>query len=107
MSKGQKKYKYRSLADFIQAAWNGNVPQEDVEKVIEQIRQGVGLAKRDRELAKFMEAAPSDVESDPIYQAGYVQGYRQCRRDVQNGCILDDNGNAQGDIGPAPDGEEN
>jgi len=79
------KYKFSSLADFIEAAWRNKIGKEVVLDIIMKIRQGVGLAKRDRELAKFMEQAPPSLEDDPVYVKGFAAGYTQAADDHEAG----------------------
>ena len=79
------KYKYSSLADFIEAAWRGKISKEVVLDIIMKIRQGVGLAKRDRELGKFMEDAAPSIADDPVYVKGYMAGYTQAADDHEAG----------------------
>lgn len=85
MAKGSKKYKFRTLADFIKAAWDNQIPLEDVENILQNIRYGVGLNKRDRELARLMQTGPNDFESDPLFQRGLAAGYLTAQDDVRNG----------------------
>lgn len=85
MSAGKKRYKYSTLADFIAVAWERKVPRAEVEFIIDQIRMGVGLQKRDRELAKFMEQAPPSIEDDPVFVKGFEAGYGQAVEDTRAG----------------------
>lgn len=85
MLTSRNKYKYSSLADFIEAAWRNKIAKEVVLDIIMKIRQGVGLAKRDRELAKFMEQAPPSIQDDPVYVKGYMAGYTQAADDHEAG----------------------
>lgn len=85
MSKGAKKYKFGTLADFIKVAFDREVPRAEVEFIIDQIRMGVGLQKRDRELAKFMEQGPASLEDDPVFVKGFEAGYTQAQDDARAG----------------------
>jgi hypothetical protein len=85
VSAGKKRYKFATLADFIRVAWEKGVPREEVEFILDQIRMGVGLQKRDRELAKFMEAAPPSLEDDPVFVKGVEAGYEQAQADLRAG----------------------
>ena len=73
MSAGKKKYKFPTLADFLKVAFDREVPRSEVEFILDQIRMGVGLQKRDRELAKFMEQAPPSLEDDPVFVKGFEE----------------------------------
>jgi hypothetical protein len=85
VSAGKKKYKFSTLADFIKVAWERKVPRKEVEFIIDQIRMGVGLQKRDRYMARFMEQAPPSLEDDPVFLKGFEAGYGQAQNDARAG----------------------
>ena len=85
MSAGKKRYKFSTLADFIAIAWENKVPLDEVTFILDQIRMGIGLNKRDRELARTMEAAPPSLEDDPVFAKGFEAGYSQAIDDVRAG----------------------
>jgi hypothetical protein len=85
MSRGAKRYRYATLADFIQVAFDHEIPRSEVERILDNIRMGVGLQKRDRELAKFMEQAPPSIEDDPVFVQGFGAGYEQAQNDARAG----------------------
>jgi hypothetical protein len=85
VSRGAKRYRFASLADFIQVAFDHEIPRSEVERILDNIRMGVGLQKRDRELAKFMEQAPPSIEDDPVFAQGFGAGYEQAQADLRAG----------------------
>jgi len=85
MSKGAKRYKFGSLADFLKVAFDHEIPRSEVERILDNIRMGVGLQKRDRHLAQFMEQAPPSFEDDPVFQRGFGAGYEQACNDHRAG----------------------
>jgi hypothetical protein len=78
-------YKFDTLAGFIEGAIERKMPRADVEQIIDNLRMGLGLQKRDRELARFMEQAPPSFEDDPVWLKGFEAGYGQARADLKSG----------------------
>lgn len=81
----RKKYRFSTLADFLATAIENKIAPSEVNKIIEDIRGGVGLAKRDRELARFMQDGPPSLEDDPIFARGFAAGYSQAQDDHKQG----------------------
>ncbi len=81
----RKKYRFSTLADFLSTAIENKIAPAEVMKIIDDIRGGVGLAKRDRELARFMEDGPPSLEDDPVFAKGFVAGYAQAQEDHKQG----------------------
>jgi hypothetical protein len=66
--------KFPTLADMLRSFADGELTRAEFMEVIDAIEMGKGLAKRDRELAGFIEAAPERMEQDPMYVKGYNAG---------------------------------
>ena len=81
----RKKYRFSTIADFYKDALDNKVPVDEVEKIIESIRYGIGLQKRDRELARFMQDGPGSFQDDPVFQKGFCAGYEQAQEDHKAG----------------------
>lgn len=94
----RKKYRFSTIADFYKDALDNKVPVDEVEKIIESIRYGIGLQKRDRELARFMQDGAGSFQDDPVFQKGFCAGYEQAQDDHKTGLDILQVGFEQADI---------
>lgn len=89
MSRRVAKKKFTTLRNFLAAVVDGKMTRAEAEETLDNIEIGIGLKKRDRELAKVLGDAPDNYESDPVFVDGFnkgvLAGYEAARADVRNG----------------------
>lgn len=92
MSRRKRIPKFTTIAQFLEDFVNGAITKEDAQNILRGVEQGIGLEKRDKELAEAMRKAPESMEGDPLYLKGFNEavwiGYLACKSDVENGIPL-------------------
>jgi hypothetical protein len=72
---------YKSLEALVSACFEGAIDKEQFTHILRNIRQGIGLAKRDRYLAEGLERGVSDM-ADPRFTAGWEAGFEAGKASV-------------------------
>lgn len=66
--------KFTTLRDFIATAISGGHTVEEVNEILDNIEQGVGLMEHERQYAEELENLPANDEEDPAFLRGRDQG---------------------------------
>lgn len=66
--------KFTTLRDFIATAISGGHTVEEVNEILDNIEQGVGLMEHERRYAEELESLPANDEEDPVFLRGRDQG---------------------------------
>lgn len=81
MSEQVAEKRFTTIRQFIEEAISGRHTAEEVEYILDNIEQGIGIEERDRALAEKFKDMPEYDNVDPVFLRGFDAGYRTGVRD--------------------------
>jgi hypothetical protein len=87
----RKAVRYKGLAALMPALASGEHTKDEVQQMLDAVRMGIGLSKRDKALGEVLEQT-SEEKDGPRYWSGYrdgmIAGYEGARADYEAGVKL-------------------